>query len=132
MFIRQQKMVWITMEEILEEDIIKDFSNYEALEEEEIYQLVLKLPNGYRTVFNLFAIEGFNHHIRGCDGLVVGTVTRNGHTSNGVPASRRNDGRDGTIKRLYFHVGDSELRHVTAARCHGHASHGIPCPQRNR
>ena len=61
MFIRQQKMVWVTMEEIPEEELITDFCSYEALEEEEIYQLVLKLPNGYRTVFNLFAIEGFNH-----------------------------------------------------------------------
>jgi len=28
---------------------------------EEIYALVLKLPTGYRTVFNLYVIEGFSH-----------------------------------------------------------------------
>ncbi|MEN7547065.1 sigma-70 family RNA polymerase sigma factor [Rapidithrix thailandica] len=28
---------------------------------EEIYALVLKLPTGYRTVFNLYAIEGYSH-----------------------------------------------------------------------
>ena len=28
---------------------------------EEIYALILKLPTGYRTVFNLYVIEGFSH-----------------------------------------------------------------------
>ena len=28
---------------------------------EYIYQLILNLPQGYRTVFNLFAIEGYSH-----------------------------------------------------------------------
>jgi len=28
---------------------------------EDIYALVLKLPAGYRTVFNLYAIEGYSH-----------------------------------------------------------------------
>ncbi|MBS9463523.1 sigma-70 family RNA polymerase sigma factor [Flagellimonas sp. 389] len=31
------------------------------LEAEDIYSLVVALPIGYRTVFNLFAIEGFSH-----------------------------------------------------------------------
>lgn len=61
MFIRQRKMNWVLMEEIADEEPVSDFSAYEHFEEEEIYQLVLKLPDGYRTVFNLFAIEGFSH-----------------------------------------------------------------------
>jgi len=28
---------------------------------EEIYALILKLPTGYRTVFNLYVIEGYSH-----------------------------------------------------------------------
>jgi RNA polymerase sigma-70 factor (ECF subfamily) len=31
------------------------------LDSEEVYQLVEQMPNGYRTVFNLFAIEGYSH-----------------------------------------------------------------------
>lgn len=31
------------------------------LEEEDIFNMILSLPNGYRIVFNLFAIEGFTH-----------------------------------------------------------------------
>lgn len=61
MFIRQRKNNWVLMEEIADEETISDFSAYHKFEEEEIYQLVLKLPDGYRTVFNLYAIEGFSH-----------------------------------------------------------------------
>jgi RNA polymerase sigma-70 factor (ECF subfamily) len=32
-----------------------------ALSAEEIYALILQLPTGYRTVFNLFVIEGYSH-----------------------------------------------------------------------
>lgn len=31
------------------------------LNAEEIYKAVLTLPNGYRTVFNMYAIEGYSH-----------------------------------------------------------------------
>ena len=31
------------------------------LETEDIYKLIINLPIGYRTVFNLFCIEGYNH-----------------------------------------------------------------------
>jgi RNA polymerase sigma factor (sigma-70 family) len=31
------------------------------LDAEELLQLIAKLPDGYRTVFNLYAIEGYNH-----------------------------------------------------------------------
>ncbi len=33
----------------------------QQLSAEEIYNLILQLPTGYRTVFNLFVIEGFTH-----------------------------------------------------------------------
>ncbi|WP_375583771.1 RNA polymerase sigma factor [Cyclobacterium xiamenense] len=35
--------------------------NVNVLEVEELLQLVASLPVGYRTVFNLFAIEGYSH-----------------------------------------------------------------------
>ncbi len=31
------------------------------MEAEEIYALILELPTGYRTVFNLYVIEGYSH-----------------------------------------------------------------------
>ncbi|TAE31731.1 MAG: sigma-70 family RNA polymerase sigma factor [Cytophagales bacterium] len=33
----------------------------DGLEAEEIYRLIQALPTGYRTVFNLYAIEGYSH-----------------------------------------------------------------------
>ena len=31
-------------------------------ESDELLKLIQSLPNGYRTVFNLYAIEGYNHN----------------------------------------------------------------------
>lgn len=36
-------------------------SIYSHLEEEELLKLIAKLPDGYRVVFNLYAIEGYSH-----------------------------------------------------------------------
>ena len=60
-------------EAILPDDIPFDINDLEIEEEraavqesdphalEDLQQLVEHLPNGYRTVFNLYAIEGFSH-----------------------------------------------------------------------
>lgn len=42
-------------------DIPKDPTVYAQLNEEELLRLVAKLPDGYRMVFNLYAIEGYSH-----------------------------------------------------------------------
>lgn len=42
-------------QECLEENIL------EKLSSDELYGLILSLPEGYRTVFNLYEIEGFSH-----------------------------------------------------------------------
>lgn len=60
MFLRAKNVFTIvtdaTAEEIpLEEDILDNLSA------EEIFRLIVQLPIGYRTVFNLFAIEGMTH-----------------------------------------------------------------------
>lgn len=38
-----------------------DLSLLTSLEAEDILGMVSRLPTGYRTVFNLFVIDGFNH-----------------------------------------------------------------------
>jgi RNA polymerase sigma-70 factor (ECF subfamily) len=38
-----------------------DLSSLGELDAMEIYELIAQLPIGYRTVFNLFVIEGYNH-----------------------------------------------------------------------
>jgi RNA polymerase sigma factor (sigma-70 family) len=46
----------------IEQAMTIDFSISENhLHNEDYYLLIQKLPAGYRTVFNLFAIEGYNH-----------------------------------------------------------------------
>ena len=36
--------------------------DYDHLAEEELLMLIQQLPAGYRTVFNLYAIDGYSHH----------------------------------------------------------------------
>ncbi|WP_435353470.1 RNA polymerase sigma factor [Emticicia sp. SJ17W-69] len=61
MFLRQKQFSTISLDEIADSEPINNFSFYENIDGEEIYDLILKLPDGYRTVFNLFAIEGYSH-----------------------------------------------------------------------
>ena len=61
MFLRQKKISEVSLVEIIDNELISNLSAYENIDEEEIYGLILNLPDGYRTVFNLFAIEGFSH-----------------------------------------------------------------------
>lgn len=47
-----------------DEDIVFEQSTTESLENtntEDIQKLIDALPDGYKMVFNLFAIEGYNH-----------------------------------------------------------------------
>jgi RNA polymerase sigma-70 factor (ECF subfamily) len=61
-YIRKNKSIYMEVE-IEKADYQADF-NTEAshqLEAEELLQLVQQLPPGYKTVFNLYAIEGYSH-----------------------------------------------------------------------
>jgi RNA polymerase sigma factor (sigma-70 family) len=60
MFLRKKKAFIIVTESVadtvaLEEDALNNMSAVE------IFHLILQLPVGYRTVFNLYEIEGMNH-----------------------------------------------------------------------
>jgi RNA polymerase sigma-70 factor (ECF subfamily) len=54
----------VSHEDIGLENIKEDSAGpevFSALSEEELIKLISNLPDGYRMVFNLFAIEGFSH-----------------------------------------------------------------------
>lgn len=60
MFLRKKKVFQMVAESAavdlpLEEDAL------DQLSAAEIYRLILQLPVGYRTVFNLFTLEGYSH-----------------------------------------------------------------------
>lgn len=58
-FLRKKKMLFYDFEENkLNENSYKISSNVDA---QDIYKMILSLPIGYRTVFNLYAIEGYSH-----------------------------------------------------------------------
>lgn len=45
----------------IDDTLESDLQPVSSLEAEDIYRLVAQLPIGYRTVFNLHVVEGFNH-----------------------------------------------------------------------
>lgn len=59
MSLRKRKLTFLDESNALNvESESKSDSEFEA---EEIYNLILSLPDGYRTIFNLFVIEGYSH-----------------------------------------------------------------------
>jgi RNA polymerase sigma factor (sigma-70 family) len=57
--LRQQKIAWSSIE--IQEDVLVTEQDFGRVDQQELLKLIQKLPSGYRTVFNLYAIEGYNH-----------------------------------------------------------------------
>jgi RNA polymerase sigma-70 factor (ECF subfamily) len=73
MFLRK-KNVFNLVAEATAEDLALEESGLDRLSAAEIFSLILQLPVGYRTVFNLYAVEGMNHReIAGLLGVSEGT-----------------------------------------------------------
>jgi RNA polymerase sigma factor (sigma-70 family) len=73
MFLRKREGLKLIGEEGAA-DVGIDDDLFGRMNANEIFQLILKLPPGYRTVFNLFVIEGYSHkEIAGMMGISVGT-----------------------------------------------------------
>jgi RNA polymerase sigma factor (sigma-70 family) len=60
MFLRK-KMAFVVISDLPTEDHPAEDDVLDKLNAEDIFRLVLELPAGYRTVFNLHAIEGWEH-----------------------------------------------------------------------
>ena len=57
----RKKETFLLSVELVNEEQSNQETALEKLSAAEIYQLITQLPIGYRTVFNLFAIEGYSH-----------------------------------------------------------------------
>ena len=60
MFLRKQKPIDLAYEP-REGDASVTINVQDTLEAEDILNLLAKLPKGYRTIFNLYVIEGYKH-----------------------------------------------------------------------
>lgn len=59
MFLRKKKISFVNQSEI---EYSISYNHADAdLDAKDIYKLILLLPAGYRTVFNMYAIEGYSH-----------------------------------------------------------------------
>src|SRR5690606_18521466 len=61
MFIRQNKAMYLEVD--IDYAVKQPDYNWanERLDSEELLKLIEELPTGYKTIFNLYAIEGYSH-----------------------------------------------------------------------
>ncbi len=59
--LRKNKLQFVDIEDNKYNYTNIDSYSYSHLGEEELMKLINALPNGYRTIFNLYVIEGFTH-----------------------------------------------------------------------
>lgn len=59
MFLRKRKIIF--QDENTALHVASESKTDSELEAEELYGLILSLPSGYRTIFNLYTIEGYSH-----------------------------------------------------------------------
>lgn len=60
-FLRKKRESWVALDESTDAEADAGTLPDAALDAEFLYDLVRQLPTGYRTVFNLYALEGYSH-----------------------------------------------------------------------
>lgn len=60
-FLRKKRESWVALDEGTDAEADAGSLPDAGLDAEFLYDLVRQLPTGYRTVFNLFALEGYSH-----------------------------------------------------------------------
>lgn len=96
MFLRSQKRLkWASEREA--EQVPGSTKADSGLVTEDIYDLIRTLPDGYRTVFNLFALEGYSHK----------EIATQLGISEGASKSQLSKAR----KMLKAHIQQEEIRH---------------------
>ena len=60
--LRKKKMQFVDMEDVSIDSVKHEsFDPVDGLNLSDLYELIQKLPDGYRTIFNLYEIEGYSH-----------------------------------------------------------------------
>ena len=58
---KDSRIPTVTLEESRAEEIRLDDRDIGIIPEKELLRMIRELPSGYRTVFNMFALDGFSH-----------------------------------------------------------------------
>lgn len=97
MHLRETKKIFLHVEVETASEISSEFFT-SSYREEELLKLIYELPIGYRTVFNLYAIEGYSHQeIAELLGISVGT-------------SKSQLNRARALLQQYIHALDKETK----------------------
>ena len=74
MMLRRKNVFTIVTDEAAEEILFEENAVLNTLSAKEIFELIIQLPVGYRTIFNLHVVEGMNHkEIAALAGITEGT-----------------------------------------------------------
>ena len=92
------------IEDIRETDIEGMDLNTSDFTREELFNVIRDLPDGYRMVFNLYAIEGFKHK-EIADLLKIDVNTSKSQYSRAKGLIRK---RLGALKKIALHKGEQE------------------------
>lgn len=61
MALRKRSIQWVDIDVVTHREIEPSWVDDGDIEVEYLMQLIQKLPEGYKTIFNLYAIEGYKH-----------------------------------------------------------------------
>jgi RNA polymerase sigma-70 factor (ECF subfamily) len=71
-FLRRGKLLFAELNDEIQ--VVDDYLPDNNLNASELMELIEQLPDGYRTVFNLYAIEGYSHQeVADLLGITIGT-----------------------------------------------------------
>ena len=93
------------IDEIKEPEFIVDNDDYSGMQANDLLNLIMRLPEKYRMVFNLYAIEGFNHR-------EIGELLR---ISEGTSKSNLSRAR-GILKRELELIKTADIRYMNGQK----------------
>ncbi len=102
-YLRKRKQIPETADMTEAERVSDNALADQALEAEEMMQMIATLPVGYRTVFNLYAIEGFSHaEIAEKLGITESTSKSQLHRARALLQQRVTDWEDEFKKKVEY------------------------------
>jgi len=80
MCLRKKQVITFPSTDLIEKDWSQDPKIWQQLETETILKAIRSLPDGYQTIFNLYAIEGYSHKEIGEELGIAESTSRSQYT----------------------------------------------------
>ncbi|MEC4113471.1 RNA polymerase sigma factor [Myroides pelagicus] len=88
-FLRKEKYNFTVDEELIEDVVEEETSDFEGVSQEDIFEMIRSLPDGYRAVFNLYVFEQKSHkEIGQLLGIAENSSASQFHRAKGILSQR--------------------------------------------